>query len=303
MQTVLRLALIRNSVFAVVFVQGFGAALDARPLDSAITKADVDLKASGSWQDGKAKAVDPDVLWDVLGLSVKTAERAWSAGAITNGAPASLRYVVAFRRPIAIGSIFVQSSAQRLGILKADAAFPPDARDESAWVFPPPAAHQAGAVVYTLPAGSSTRALLLVDGRESGASSLRGLTVFKDRWQNLTPAALAYAGHEYTIPDSPNTFSASNVTEGSGDWISSGVDTKGQVSTPAINDVNPEWFMLTWNQPQVIGGLWLDGNLATVTIDSYAGPDSVNPARGHSPRMAAREKAGPAHRPRALDRS
>ncbi len=281
MRTITRPALVRNWILGLGFVLGAGAAAHARLLDSAATKADIDLQASQSLRDGKAQAVDPNELLDVLGLGAKTNPRTWSAGAVSaEGELASFRYVVALKRSVAIGSIFVQASGQRLGLLKSDAAYPPDAQDRSAWIFPRPAAGQSGAVLYTVPEGTTTRALLIVDDREAGGSSVAGLTVFKQRWQNLTPAALAYAGHEYTAPRSPNTFFASHVTEGSGDWASSGPDSTGRVSTPDINDINPEWFMLAWNQPQVIHGLWLDSNLQTVTIDSYAGPDSLNPRVG-----------------------
>src|SRR5262249_12541236 len=109
---------------------------------------------------------------------------------------------------------------------------------------------------------------------------IEAVRMYKSRWQNVTPAALAYAGHEYTPPRSPNTQSASLVTSGQGYWASSGKDEKGFVSTPAINDINPEWFMLVWSEPQPISGLWLLSDVTSWSLEYYSGPDAVNPRAG-----------------------
>jgi hypothetical protein len=266
---------------AVVLLSVWTAAARAQSLSLALAKADVDLSACWSFQDDAAQPVVADELFAVLGLDKNPSKLRWSAGSLRGESAATVfRYLVVFKQPIGVGSILVQSAGHELALLKPDAKLPPDVNDAQAWTTPGAPPSQSGAVLYPLASGTTTRAILLTDRRDRGRSSIDTLALLKPRWQNVAPAALAYARNEYTPPRSSNTAAASLVTTGKGNWASAGKDDKGFVSSPAINEINPEWFMLAWDEPQTLRGLWIDGNLLSITVDMFVGPNSINPRAG-----------------------
>lgn len=250
-------------------------------MEPALSKADLDLAACSAFVDGKPVAMQPDELLDILGLSAKPEQaKAWSAGAVPyEGAPATFRYLIVFKKPVAAGSIHLRADSYDLSYLAAGGKNPIDPADDAQWKPLDASPRQSGGVLYTLPVGFKTQALRLTD-RRVGRSSVHSLRLLKERYQNLTPAALAYARHEYSPPNNPNTQTASLVATGAGAWASSGKNNNGQIETPPINDINPEWFVLAWDEKQPLTGLWISSNIVQWTLDTFIGPDDVNPRVG-----------------------
>ncbi len=246
----------------------------------ALSKADLDVAVSRAYLNGEPMPTETEDVLDVLGLSARPEQaRAWIAGSVPNEAPpATFHYVMAFKRPMPVGSLLVRGGSE-VSVLNAGVSGKIDPADASQWTTLTAPSRHAGGALFTLEPGFQTKAVRVTE-RRSGRSQLETVRLFKPRYQNITPAALAYARHEYTPPNSPNTQFASLVTAGAGTWASSGKDNNGQVSTPPITDINPEWFILTWDQAQPLHGLWLNSNIVDLTLDHFVGPEAVNPRVG-----------------------
>jgi hypothetical protein len=267
----------------------------------AFARADVDVANCRAASDGKAVPPAADVLGS-LGLDAQ--RRGWAAGSVSgeNAPPRVFQYVVAFNRPVTIGSVLLRGTVQTVAFLKADAPYPPvlpavtaaapqaGAAADAAHVGQPAQAgpwqtvaippNQSGARLVTLPAGTQTRALLLTDRRSYGGSRIDSLRCLAGRLRNVTPQALAYAEREYTVRPSmspPYTLAASCVTTGRMHWQSAGPDQNERVIAPPISDVMPTWFMVCWDSPRTVRGLWLAGNLRKFDIQRFTGPEGLNP--------------------------
>lgn len=261
---------------------GLLSAAVASAMEPALTAKDVDWAACRAYMNDKATPANQDDLQHVLGLNVteKDKLRSWSAGLVPDdGEFATFHYVVAFQREIPIGSIFLRGTTQQISVRKPDASGEMDPNRDEQWMPLEAASRQSGGTFVTLDPGVKTKAIRITD-RRKGRSVIEQLRPFKERYQNLMPAAVAYAKHEYTPPNSPNTQAASLVAAGTGAWASSGKNDKGQISTPPINDINPEWFLVAWDRSQDVSGLWLSSNIVDWTLETFVGPESVNPRVG-----------------------
>ena len=273
-QTLTALALLR-----VVFV--FSPPLHAEePL--AITAADVDPAASRSIHEGKSQPVNADLLLELLGVQSIDHDVSWRAGEVQAGKDAEFQFIVVFKRPIAFGSLYMFGTSQGVSRLAAGASPTADPADAKAWIPLVVPAHQSGAVLVPSPR-DATQALLFATRINNGYAEIRSLRLFIRRLQNTVPGATAYASHEfYRKPADftpPFLFAASRVTNGTGDWESAG-ENGGRIYATPISDVLPEWFMLAWDKPQTIDGLWLHGSVRRYTLEYFAGADSVSPRAG-----------------------
>lgn len=252
----------------------------AGPLDLAITAGDVDFAASKAWRADGEKPVDEADLMSVLGLDKIPNQRTWIAGDVKGGTRADFHYLIVLKQPVSIGSLLAFGTAKQVSYLKAGAPLPKSPSDSANLVSLSPPVRHSGGRLYTLDAPIQTRALLLSDLDTPRRSEVDEVRLFKARLQNVTPAARAYALHEYTSPESQATQSASYVTMAKSYWASSGKDDKGLVSTPTVSDIHPEWFLLTWDKPQTVTGIWLLSNTVTYSLEYFVGPESVNPRVG-----------------------
>ncbi len=251
------------------------------PLGPCFKDSDVDRDACRTFVNGVGHEVDLGALRCVLGLPRGEGNRVLVAGEAKEGQN-SFAYLFVFKRAVPIETIFLHAGNCELAVVPPDADVP-EKPDDKAWKIIPRPSHQAGAATYTMPADFSTRAILVRQHADWGEARLNALRLFGTRLQNITPLALAYARHEFFRPPADFVpqflFAASLVTNGSGAWQSSGPDNRKQYHTPAVSDVYPEWFMLAWNKPQEVTGLWIDGNMVNWQLESFAGPETVNPPR------------------------
>lgn len=250
----------------------------AEPPASSLRERDLDLTATKVWHDGKEVTEWNANLPGVMGfLEGQPHHLGWAGGGVRNEDPeATYVYRLAFRQPVSVGSLFVAGTVTEVAALKPDAKYPGDPTDESDWktiTFP---ARQAGARLVALPDGFTTRAFLFRDKR-TGWSAIHALRLFRERLHNVTPAATAYAEREYTPPMSATSYTASLVTSARGEWQSAGKDQNGFVSVPAVSDVNPTWYMVTWPEPQTLSGFWSKENFTKIEVDVYVGGDEINP--------------------------
>lgn len=269
----------------IVFFLGMGTLsipAIAAPLDLAIKAEVLDEVATQMWRDGRVVPDAVNQLHSVLGVTnVVPNYIGWNAGRVAEeGTPSEFVYRVAFERPVAIGSIFLAGTVRELFVLKPDADGPGDPQDAKQWVKMEPLSRQSAGVLFTLPPKTETRAILLREKRESGNSAVHLLRLFKERLHNLVPAGFAYADREYTPPNTKNTYAASRLVTGIGEWRNAGKNNNGFVASPPITDINPAWFVMSWEQPQTLSGIWLRDNFAAYELQTFVGDDSVNPRAG-----------------------
>jgi hypothetical protein len=164
-----------------------GAATDSA-FAPAVTRADVDLANCRAASDGKAVAPAAPAAADVMGvLGLDSQRRGWSGGSVSgeNAQPRTFQYVVAFNRPVSIGSILLRGTVQAVAFLKADAPYPPALpAAEGAWqtgAIPP---NQSGARLVTFPPGVQTRAILLTDRCTHGGSRIDSMRCLAGRLRN-----------------------------------------------------------------------------------------------------------------------
>jgi hypothetical protein len=195
--------------------------------------------------------------------------------------PRYLRF--GFKSPVTVGSILVHGGGQ-LSVLKPDAAYPGDLRDDSQWI--PAQRIKAGRVtsgeatemeevLWVLPSVTSTRALRFthvagVADRVYGGS-LGGVYVLSGRFANLSTQAVASARAmpqkvDLIQDEMANGWNAwSNITPLTGD-------------RPKTIAEDPEWVMLTWPTPVALDGLaLLDPGFVTAEVQIYTGPNDQPP--------------------------
>lgn len=246
-------------------------------------KADVlDEAATGMWRDGEVVSDKAEQLLPVLGVTnVVPSYIGWNAGRVAeDGQPAEFVYRVTFKRPVEVGSIFLTGTPRDVFVLKADVDGVGDPKDEKQWIKLDVRPRQSAGVLITLPVKTQTRALLLREKRENGGSVVNTLRCFKERLHNVVPSGFAYADHEYTPPNTKNTFAASRLVTGIGEWRNAGKNNNGFVASPPITDINPAWFVMSWEQPQTLSGVWLRDNFVTYELQTFVGDDSINPRAG-----------------------
>ena len=240
----------------------------------------MDWAATQSFMNGQAKAADRKSVRRVLGMGGEADP--WRAGRTDRGVKAQYAYRIAFTKPIALGTAMIQGAA--LSYLKPDAPYPGEPDNPAHWETPTPRSRQANPIVYTLPTGVKTRAVLCRQSRPGGGrSELQQCWLLAPRLHNITPDALANAQSEYTHYPAmapPRTYAAKRIVSGKGGWINTGANKNGFVTRPPITDLNPTWFALSWREPQSIRAVAIRGSVADIRLYSFVGPAGINPAVG-----------------------
>ncbi|NQT21286.1 MAG: hypothetical protein HQ592_16380, partial [Planctomycetes bacterium] len=265
---------------SVVIAVAWMPLLYADIFEPAFRSLDVDEKACATFRDGDET---PAVIADVLTtLGLYDGEDTWSAGPVAeSGKAQTFHYRVGFTEAVEIGSAMWRTGS--LSYLKPDAPYPGDPAEKDHWIAVDAPPNQSGARLAALPAGTTTRALLVTDVRRRHWSRLKLLRLFASRLHNVTPSAIANAEAEYTVhpyASSPHTFAAADIVKGRGKWISAGKNKKGQNLRPPISEIDPSWFVLSWKDEQAVCGLWMDDDLLGYELYRFIGPESLNPAVG-----------------------
>ncbi len=263
---------------------GAAPAAEPAPLLLPLTAADLDLAACRAFIDGKPAAGEtaPGPILGTLGL--KGSDRAWSVGRRDEGQRRD--YLLVFQKPLAVGAVLFQwhgtlKYLRKGAALPADPTVPADAWETVA--FPPA---QAGARLATLPPGTETQAFLCTLTAQNWHEwhPFELLRLFRPRLHNLVPDALANGEAEYTAFHDlgpPTPFFAANITRGAGAWQSHGPELQSKrIPRAPVSDVDPTWFVVSWDAPQALCGILLQSNFRKFQLLTYQGPPGMNPAVG-----------------------
>lgn len=249
------------------------------PPSLAIGAGEVDGAACRIWMEGAP--VEGDAGTSVLASLGLQEGKPWSAGTPHQGK--NRQYLIAFKQPVAVGSVLFQQGGT-VKYLKSGAAFPPDPADTSVWVnvvFP---ASQSGFRLAPLPPGTETRALLCTLNKTWGQwQRLELLRLLTKRLFNAVPAAVANAEADYIAYHRlgpPTFFYANNIIRGSGSWQSHGLDQDERIPRAPVTDVDPTWFTVSWDAPETFEGLLLRSNFKSFKLLAWRGPETINPAVG-----------------------
>ncbi len=255
----------------------------AAPAAAPVTREVLDLPNCGVFQNGKATALDPARMLYALGLSseVESPWRLWSAGSVAGESTAgdAFAYLVSFKQPVTLGAIL--TTLPQLRLLKADAPYPGDPANPTHWIeCAVPVA--AGPRIVTLDTPITTRAVLFGEIRKSGSSTLGPVRFYAERCFNVAPLAGARARTEYQAPDSAGgaTWRAIDPARGRGSWVSSGVNASGNIPVSSVSDVNPQWYILAWDEPHAVSGLYLQDNFGAFKLDVFSGAAGSTPLAG-----------------------
>ncbi len=255
----------------------------ATPLAVVWTREALDVANCQVWHNGKAGALDEPRMLYALGLApnVEAPWRLWSAGRVDGESAQgdTFHYRVALRQPVTVGSVL--TTLGRVQLLKADAPYPGDPENPAHWLtVPVPAA--VGPRLAPLERALPTRAVLFTEVRKSGTSTLGPVRIYTARCVNVAPLAGARARSEYHAPArfGGGAQRAIDVARGHGSWVSAGVNDEGNIPVPVIGELNAQWYVLAWDQPRTLTGLYLQDNFAELRIDGFTGAAGVTALAG-----------------------
>ena len=255
----------------------------AQPFASVVGRDLLDLPECRALHDGKPATADEPRMLHALGGPAPAQKPwvRWSAGKVAGKDDSGesvdgerFDYIVAFKKPVAIGSVITTLGTVK--VLKPDAPYPPDPADDAQWIdVPVPAT--SGPRLATLDAAVATRAVLFSEVRRRGVSTLDLVRLFTKRYGNVAPLAGARARGEYAAPENlgGDVFRAVNPLAGEGSWQSAGPNATGTINAPPVSDLHPQWYAIGWSEPRVLTGLFLQDTFAEVKIDTFTGPESA----------------------------
>ena len=159
----------------------------AQPFASVVGRDLLDLPECRALHDGKPATADEPRMLHALGGPAPAQKPwvRWSAGKVAGKDDSGesvdgerFDYIVAFKKPVAIGSVITTLGTVK--VLKPDAPYPPDPADDAQWIdVPVPAT--SGPRLATLDAAVATRAVLFSEVRRRGVSTLDLVRLFTKR--------------------------------------------------------------------------------------------------------------------------
>jgi hypothetical protein len=267
------------AVLAVLAAAAWGQSFPAQKLTT-LAKADLDPAAYAQCLDGAERPMPgavTDAAWTTGSIPIWCGTRYGDGNTL---GPRHLR--IGFAKPLAIGAVLVRGGGA-LSVLKADAVYPGTLSDDTQWV---PAQRlrerrvsnaevgEEGYAVWTLPAGTRTRALRFTHtpnpADKSYSCGLGGFYLFGGRLVNVAPQAMAFA--------TARNEAAGKVIDGTNNGTWGIWDNGPQGGTTTISPEHPETLTLLWPRPVTLAGLSaLWAGCGAAEVQAYTGPGDENP--------------------------
>jgi hypothetical protein len=185
-------------------------------------------------------------------------------------ATANWRAVLVFKKPQALGSAFLGICGGSAGDFQAQALRPDftgaiDGAKPTDW--------QAIAATAAFPADFKTQAVQLKCVRDY-RGPLSWL-FFRPQLTNVTATAVG-SGERAPFGAHPDAIPRGEV------WFNTGKDSRPgapkQMQRGPVSEALPSWYILSWDAPQSLSGLWLSCNADKFRVFAYRGEEGLNPA-------------------------
>ena len=240
-----------------------------------INAADIDFEACKAWADGKA--VESDFKAGIMATLGLQAGQPWEAVRGNDGK--SRQYLVVLKRPVKFAALLFQRHGT-LKYWKPGSALPADPAKTDSWVevqFPP---GQSGWRLATV-RGETQAFLCSTESFWGDWSRFSFLRLLKARLHNIVPEGIANSEAEYIQYNRgapPTRYLASNIIDGSGRWQSHGPDQDNRIPRAPVSDVDPTWFVISWDEPHDVSAILLKSNFKEFKLYAYRGQPGINPA-------------------------
>lgn len=246
------------------------AAGDETELPAAIQFGDLDLERTRQFRDGIAEEVDPFQLRRTLGLQQTVAH--WGFATPAAETPVEFGYLLVFKTPQLLGTMDVAVNDTRssrdfkVRVLRADVTADPDPTDGRQWASIEPR--------HVFAPEFRTRALFVSERRTRSRSSLAHWMLLKPRLHSLTTQAVGIA-ERAPFGSHPNSLPQGRSWANTGHDPSPGAPQ--QYQRGPVSSALPSWYILSWDQPQVLDGLLLKSNANKFSLSVYRGDPRRNP--------------------------
>lgn len=225
---------------------------------------DLDLQKSALFDKGARTPLDEDMFRD-------RCQAGYSKGPQPEVQTApGWQLLLAFKRPVALGTALLsagglESSHFVAQALKQEFTGALEKATDKDW--------ESVAAAHTFPGKYRTRAVRLVATRDY-RGPLRWL-FWQPRLVNLTPLAVG-SGERAPFGAHPNALPRGEA------WFNTGKDWRPgapkQIQRGPISEALPSWYVLSWDAPQTLDGVWLSSNADKFSLLAYRGPEGLNPA-------------------------
>jgi hypothetical protein len=264
------MARMRTLVLTVVVLMAVGAT--AAELKTPLAPADLDPAAFAAWVDGVETPIagrERTPAWIIWTQAPAVGHAGLAFGDSKTPGVRHLR--IGFAKPVAVGSVLTRANpAITLSFLKPAAAYPGDLSKDDQWT---PAA-RAGASefsVWSMPAGTTTRALRLTYDAPAAAKTyagqVHGVYVLAERVANVAPAATVIASARPAA-----AYLLNNARDDA--WAPWSSDE----NNPIVSAERPQTITLVWPAATKLAGLATIGaGFADGEIQAYAGPADRHP--------------------------
>ena len=260
---------------------------EPRPTGDAFTLAfsadKIDMTLTRTSLNGKATPGDAAIVSRTLGLTSPDGnweENRWEAGKVGVDAETTFDYLVVLKEPVTVGTVAIEpadfstNTGSRNGgevfYLKDNVSAAPNPVDQAQWNKIEFTGVQQLLRSAALPPGTKTRAFLYRDVRTAGSSSLAHWNFYRARLADLTFSAKGYCAGGASAGD------PDGIARGTG-WSSLAAGkTKSKNTAPTPK--NPTWYVLAWDKPQDIAGLFFSSNITAFNVYRMKGDVAANPA-------------------------
>ncbi|MCY3017505.1 MAG: hypothetical protein NTW87_00540 [Planctomycetota bacterium] len=261
---------------------GAGEGLSTAPaFVSPLTVEDLDPAAFAQWVEGAEKPFElkdgpRHVIW------TRNSRPEWDGVRFSDSKKTGVRHMrIGWKTPIAVGTVLARGGGQ-VSVLKADATYPGDMKDESHWVLAQRLKNgkvsrdEGGGediVVWVLPPKTSTRAIRFSHSPEPTdkiyAGWLGGVCVLGERFGNVGSQASVITTHK---PDKAALIADDSNNGTWGIWDNAGNESP-------ISPDHPEVVTLVFSAPVTLRGLCaLFAGFGAAQVFAYAGPDDRHPS-------------------------
>ncbi len=249
----------------------------------AFTADKIDMAQTRTFLNGTAQAADAAKVTRALGLNAPAGnweEGRWDAGKVTTTDATTFEYLLVLKEPVTVGTMAIDlpdypdnggsRNGGELFYLKDSVSGAPNPADAAQWTKLEFVGVQPFLRFGILPAGIKSRAFVYRDIRTAGFSSISHWNFYASRLGNITGQGKGFASGGRSSADPAGLLR--------GDGWSTASSAPGATKPAPINDKNPGWYILAWDKPQNIGGVFFSSNANAYAVYRFKADATADPA-------------------------